>query len=68
MSKSTTREADILFALIQTRYGDRVTQEELEEIRKGLSSILDGAAEMRAIVLKNGDEPHQYFKPDGEPE
>jgi hypothetical protein len=61
-------EADILFTLIKTRYGDRVTSEELEEMRKSLAAILDGAAAMRAIKLENGDEPHQFFKPSGEPE
>jgi hypothetical protein len=60
------REAETLLALIQARYGDRVTPDELEEIRKGLDAILDGARAMRAIKLENGDEPHQ-FKPHGDP-
>jgi hypothetical protein len=68
MSQPANREADILFTLIQTRYGDRVTPDELEEIKKSLIAILDGATVMRAIKLENGDEPHQFFKPNGEPE
>jgi hypothetical protein len=68
MSQPTNREADILFTLIQTRYGDRVTPDELEEMRKSLNAILDGATAMRAIKLENSDEPHQFFKPSGEPE
>jgi len=61
-------EAETLFAFIKTRYGDRVTPEELEEMRKSLAAILEGAAAMRTIKLENGDEPHQFFKPSGEPE
>ncbi len=61
-------EAEHLLAIIRARYGDRVTPDELEEIKKSLTAILDGAAAMRAVKLENGDEPHQFFKPDGEPE
>ena len=61
------REAETLLALIQARYGDIVTPDELEEIRKGLDAILDGARAMHAIKLENGDEPHQFFKPHGDP-
>jgi hypothetical protein len=59
-------ETEILFTLIKTRFGDRVTPEELEEIRKGLTAILDAAKDMRAVKLENGDEPHQFFKPHGD--
>jgi len=68
MSHQTKPEAEILFTLIETRYGDRVTPDELEEMRKSLNAILDGATAMRAIKLENSDEPHQFFKPSGEPE
>ena len=68
MSQPANRDGDILFTLIQTRYGDRVTQDELDEMRKSLIAILDGATAMRAVKLENSDEPHQFFKPNGEPE
>jgi hypothetical protein len=68
MSQTTRPEAEHLFALIRARYGDRVTPEELEEMRRSLDAILDGVAAMRAIKLDNSDEPHQFFKPSGEPE
>jgi hypothetical protein len=61
-------EVEILFTRIETRYGDRVTVEELEEVRKGLVAILDAATTMRAVKLENGDEPHQFFKPHGDGE
>ena len=59
-------ETEILFNLIKTRFGNRVTPEELEEMRKGLTAILDAAKALRAIKLENGDEPHQFFKPHGD--
>jgi hypothetical protein len=64
----TRRETEILLSLVEARYGDRVTPDEMEEIRKGLDSILDSAKAMRACKLENGDEPYQFFKPSGEPE
>jgi hypothetical protein len=59
-------ETEILFTLIKTRFGDRVTPEELEEIMKGLTAILDAAKALRSVKLENGDEPHQFFKPYGD--
>ncbi|MCX6656221.1 MAG: hypothetical protein NTY03_14040 [Candidatus Bathyarchaeota archaeon] len=59
-------ETEILFTLIKTRFGDQVTPEELEEMRKGLTAILDAAKAMRSIKLENGDEPYQFFKPYGD--
>ena len=59
-------ETEILFNLIKTRFGDRVTTEELEEMRKGLTAILDAVTALRSVKLENGDEPHQFFKPHGD--
>lgn len=56
-------EADNLFEIIKMRYGDRVTADELEEMRKGLDAILDASKAMRAVKLENGDEPYQFFEP-----
>jgi hypothetical protein len=67
MSLTKNREADILLTLIQERYSDRVTHEELEEIRKSLNAIIDNSSAMRAIKLENCDEPFQTFRPGGEP-
>jgi hypothetical protein len=59
-------ETEILFTLIKTRFGERVTSEELEEIMKGLTAILDAAKVLRSVKLENGDEPYQFFKPYGD--
>lgn len=59
-------ETEILFTLVKTRFGDRVTPAELEEMRKGLTVILDAVLALRTVKLENGDEPHQFFKTYGE--
>jgi hypothetical protein len=66
MIMQSINETEILFTLIKTRFGDRVTPEEIEEMRKGLTSILDAVKAMRTIKLENGDEPYQFFKPYGD--
>jgi len=66
MSKRSKREAEILLSLVNARYGDRVTAEELEEIQKGIDSILDSSEAIHIVKLENGDEPYQFFKPCGE--
>jgi len=63
MTQPRENEADRLFEIIKARYGDRVTADELEEMRRGLDAILDSAKAIRAVKLENGDEPYQFFKP-----
>lgn len=63
---NSINEAEILFTLIKTRFGDRVTPAELEETRKGLTAILDAVTALRSVKLENGDEPYQFFKPHGD--
>jgi hypothetical protein len=62
---STKRETEILYKLIETRYGDRVTSEEREEIHKSIDTIIETAETMRSVKLDNSDEPYQFFKPSG---
>lgn len=56
-------EGDILFALIRQRYGDRLTAEQLETLRKGVEALVEAAASLRAVRLRNSDEPFQPFVP-----
>ena len=56
-------EADHLFELIRTRYGDRLTPPELEELRRGIETLVAQAAALRAVRLTNADEPVQRFVP-----
>jgi hypothetical protein len=56
-------EAEILHALIRRRYGDRLTAEELDSVRRGVEALVEQAAALRAVRLANADEPVQRFVP-----
>ena len=56
-------ESEFLFELVKTRYGERLTPEELEEVRKGVERISETAEALRAVNLGNGDEPFSVFIP-----
>ena len=56
-------DADALFDLLKGRYGDRLTPEQLEDLRETVGEITKRADEMRSVALKNGDEPFLVFTP-----
>ena len=56
-------EVDALFALVRRRYGARLTEAELEGVRKGVQGIVEEARALRAMRLGNADEPFQPFTP-----
>ena len=56
-SGPTSGEVDLLFALVRERYGPRLTPEELEAVRAGVSAIVEGARALRAVRLDNADGP-----------
>jgi hypothetical protein len=58
-----SREVDALFALVSARYGARLTAAQLEEVKKGVETIVTGARALRAVRLANRDEPMQSFTP-----
>ena len=57
------REAAFLFELIRTRYGSRLTAEQLEAVRRGVVAIVAQSGALRAVRLGNADEPVQHFTP-----
>ena len=56
-------EVERLFALIADRYGARLTPAELDEVRRGVEAVVNGARALRAMRLGNTDEPMQPFSP-----
>jgi hypothetical protein len=50
-------ETDRLLALVRDRYGDRLTAEELDAVRRGVDAIVEHARLLRAVRLRNADEP-----------
>jgi hypothetical protein len=59
----TTPESEALFHLITQRYGQRLTPEELAEVRQGVEGITQAAATLRAVRLDNSTEPFALFVP-----
>lgn len=63
MVKSENTESEILFGMVRERYGDRLKDDELEEVRKGVDALVEAAESLRAVKLENGDEPFTTFAP-----
>ena len=59
----SAKESETLFKLVIDRYGDRLSLEELEEVRKGVERITETAKALREVKLENWDEPFSIFKP-----
>ena len=62
MSKES-KESEHLFNIIKERYGERLSDDELAEVKKGVEKIVEAAEKLREIRLENGDEPFFVFKP-----
>jgi len=61
-------EGEALFEIVRQRYGDRLTPEQTEDIRKIVRAQLEAARALRLVRLANADEPMQPFAPyRGEP-
>jgi hypothetical protein len=56
-------EAERLSALVRERYGDRLTPEQLDGVKKGIEGIVQAARALRAVRLENSDEPMPPFVP-----
>jgi hypothetical protein len=54
-------EIDRLFELVRARYGDRLSAEQLAEVRQGVAGIVEAVQELRRVRLGNADEPAQPF-------
>ena len=52
-----------LFNIIKEKYGERLSDEELTEVKKGVERIVEAAEKLREIRLENGDEPFFVFRP-----
>lgn len=62
-NRDAKKEVELLFEFIRDLYGDRLTDEELEEVRNGVEHIAETAAALRSIKLENSVEPFSVFKP-----
>lgn len=49
--------------LARARFGDRLSPEQLEQLRKDFDNYVRNSDRLRAVKLKNGDEPDFVFSP-----
>jgi hypothetical protein len=63
MARPADPEAEALFALVRSRYGNRLTEEQLAEIRDQIAGLVERVRVLRAVRLANADEPAQPFAP-----
>ncbi len=56
-------EVDLLLGLVRQRYGSRLTAAELDGVRQGIQSIVTAVRALRAVRLRNADEPIPPFVP-----
>jgi hypothetical protein len=61
--KSQSIETQILFSLVQTLYGSKVSEGELVEIQNQVEAIMESIETLRSIPLNNSDEPALRFTP-----
>lgn len=58
-----TEESEILFKLVKEKYGDRLTTQELDEVKNGVEKVAETSEALREVKLGNWDEPFSIFKP-----
>jgi hypothetical protein len=54
-------QTDALLAVVQHRFGQFLSPDQLKEVRKSIEESLKGAERLRKFPLKNGDEPAFTF-------
>ena len=65
MSESSPdpQAVEALFELVRLRYGDRLDEDQLAEVRAGVQAAAKASDELRSVSLENGDEPFFVFQP-----
>ena len=49
--------AEQMMTVIRQRYGDRLTEDELDEVSEAAKAIVQASEDMRAVQLEHGDSP-----------
>lgn len=50
--------------VVRARFGERLTEEQFEQVKKDLEANVQSAERLRAVKLKNEDEPDFVFSAD----
>jgi hypothetical protein len=59
----TDPEVERRWALVRDRYGDRLTAEELAQLRQVVEGLVGAVQEVRRVPLTNADAPLDGFAP-----
>jgi hypothetical protein len=59
----TENDGKFLYDMLKRRYGERLSPEELEEVKKGVENIRKAADKLRSVNLQNSDGPPALFVP-----
>ena len=63
MSDHNTQDVEDRLQIVTRLYGDRLDDDQLAEVRKGVEGIVEMSEALRAVGLRNGDEPMSAFTP-----
>ena len=63
MNEDEKGEAEFLFDVVRERYGERLSAEELDEVKKGVDRVVEDARALRSVALETTDEPTSVFTP-----
>ena len=56
-TQETDDRAEQMMAVIRQRYGDRLDEQELEEVGEAAKAIVQASEDMRVVELGHGDSP-----------
>jgi hypothetical protein len=56
-TQDTNDRAEQVMAVLRQRYGDRLDEQELEEVGEAAKAIAKASEDMRAVELGHGDSP-----------
>ena len=68
MSDHNVQDVEDRLRIVTRLYGDRLDDDQLAEVRKGVVGIVEMSEALRAVNLRNGDEPMSAFTPHREEE
>ena len=63
MSDQDVHEVEDRLRIVTRMYGDRLDEVQLAEVRKGVEGIVEMSEALRAVSLRNGNEPMSVFAP-----
>jgi hypothetical protein len=56
-------EVDLRLALVRHRYGERLSPEQIDDLRRAVEAIVEQVAALGTVRLANSDEPLSRFEP-----